>query len=477
MDLRKKVLVGLSWSAGARLLSQIFTWTITIIVMRLLIPGDYGLMAMAGFFINFLTLMNELGLGAALIQKKEIDDLFLRQIFGLLLVSNFIFFLMLYASAPLIAIFFSEQRISPIIRISAIQFIMMSFSIIPQSLLMRSMDFKNLSIIDLMSAITQSLVTLILALIGYGVWSLVWGNLTFNLIRTTGLIVASRFICIPSFSMKGLSQTMFFGGYVMISRILWYFYTQADTFIIGKFLGKELLGFYSVSMQLASLPMEKTSGIINQVAFPAFSSIQDDYKKAANYFLKAVRIGSFFAFPILWGISSIAPNLIAILLGDKWQIAAMPLQLISLVIPIRMISNMMSPMLMGIGRADIHFLNVSLASVMMVLGILIGVHWGVLGVSLAWVIVFPAAFLLNMSRVVKVLKIKLLDVVKAMEKPAFGAFIMFVVVISINVLWGIDIKSVKHLIALIFIGLVVYAGMIMSLNKEGYHELIGLVRK
>ena len=101
MDLRQKVLSGLGWSAGARFMGQLITWAITIIVMRLLIPGDYGLMAMAGVFIGFLGLLNELGLGAALIQRQEIDETTLRQTFGMLLVINFCLFLILLFIAPL----------------------------------------------------------------------------------------------------------------------------------------------------------------------------------------------------------------------------------------------------------------------------------------------------------------------------------------------------------------------------------------
>jgi len=475
MDLRKKVLSGLGWSGGNRLISQLFTWTVTIVVMRLLSPGDYGLMAMAGFFINFLALLNELGLGAALIQKKDIDDLYRRQVFGLLLISNCAFYLILSVSSPNIANFFNEQRLIPILRVSSIQFLMMSFSIIPQSLLMRSMDFKKLSIIDLVSNIAGSVITLILALMGYGVWSLVWGSLSISLVRTVGLTVASRFICAPSFSMKGLRETISFGGYVMGSRVLWFFYTQADTFIIGKFLGKELLGYYSVSMQLASLPMEKTSGIINQVAFPAFASIQNESQKVSSYFLKAVRIGSFFAFPILWGMSSIAPELVAVFLGDKWHTAALPFQLLSLVIPIRMISNLMAPAMLGVGRADISFYNTLLGFVVMPTVIVIFAHWGLLGVCLAWMIFFPLVFWRNLSRVVAVIGIRVSDVVAAMIKPLLAAATMYVAVMALKALFGSDPKSITHLVLFFITGAMVYGAMIGSVYRQGCREVLGLI--
>jgi teichuronic acid exporter len=476
MDLKQKVLSGLGWSAGGRFLGQLVTWAITIIVMRLLNPGDYGLMAMAGVFITFLALLNELGLGAALIQMQEVDETTLRQTFGILLVINFCLFLILLLIAPLIGSFFNEQRVVPIVRLLSLQFIMMPFAIIPQSLLTREMDFKRLSVVDFVSAIAGSATSLILAVNGLGVWSLVWGSMAIIVCRTIGLNVISPFLHIPIFSFKGMAQTITFGGYVTITRILWGFYTQADTFIIGKLLGKELLGFYSVGMQIASLPMEKVSGIINQVAFPAFSRIQNDSQKAASHFLKAVRVMSFLAFPVLWGMSCIAPELVAVLLGDKWKLAVLPFQLLSLVIPIRMIGNLMTPAVVGLGRPAIAFYNTLLGFVVMPLVILIFTHWGLTGVCLAWVIFFPLVFLRNLSRVVPVLGTSVSDVVTAMIKPVLAGATMYVTVTALKVLFGNDQKSISHLVLLIIIGVIVYAGMIIILHREGCREMLALMK-
>ncbi|WP_336511698.1 oligosaccharide flippase family protein [Candidatus Accumulibacter phosphatis] len=118
-----------------------------------------------------------------------------------------------------------------------------------------------------------------------------------------------------------------------------FFYSQADMFVAGKLLGKEALGFYSVAMHLASLPVQKVSGILNQVAFPAFSKIQNDSATVKLHVLKSVRILSFLSFPVLWGISSIAPEIVQLLLGPKWEPAILPLQILPMIMPLRMISN------------------------------------------------------------------------------------------------------------------------------------------
>ncbi len=475
MDLKRRVISGLGWTAGAKFLSQLIAWSITIIVMRLLSPEDYGLMAMAVVFIAFLALLNELGLGAALIQKQEIEETTLRQTFGMLLMVNFCLFLILLLVAPLVGVFFNEQRVIPIIRVLSIQFIMMPFAVIPQSRLAREMNFKKMSVVDFISVLSGSGVTLLLAVNAWGVWSLVWGSMAIILSRTIGLNVVSRFVHTPIFSIKGMAHTITFGGYVTITNILWFFYTKADIFIIGKLLGKEMLGLYSVTMNLSSLPMEKTSGIINQVAFPAFSSIQNEPEKIGSHFLKAVRIMSLVAFPILWGMSSVAPELVATLLGEKWHLAALPFQLLSLVIPIRMISNLMSSPLLGVGRPDISFFNVLSASLVMPLCILIATYWGIVGVSVAWIFVFPLIFLFNLSRVAPVLRVRWSEVLAAMARPALGAAIMYIIIMLIKVNFRHDANSIPNLLLLIVVGIMVYGGVMMSMNRQGYREILKLM--
>jgi O-antigen/teichoic acid export membrane protein len=434
-------------------------------------------MALAWVFVAFLTLLNELGLGAALIQKQDVDKNTLRRIFGVLLLVCFCFFLFLVSAAPLIGSFFKEERIAPIIRLLSLQFLVMAFGIIPQSLVARKMDFKNISIVDLISAIAGSVTTLILAMSRFGVWSLAWGSIAIAVVKTVGLNFICPYIPIPSFSFKGLGQHLSFSGYVTINRVLWYFFIQADILIIGKLLGKELLGAYSVAMNLASLPMQKASGIINQVAFPAFSSIQNDSQKVASSSIKAVRILSFFVFPVLWGISSVAPELVSTLLGGKWYRATTPCQLISLVIPLRMIINVLDPAVMGLGRPDISFSIILFSSIVMPFAILIGTYWGLAGISLAWVIFFPLVFLYNLSRLVPVLGIRVFEVLEAMARPALGALIMYIIILLTRMFFATDVKSIAHLLLLIIVGALVYIGVIITIHQKGLNEVIDLLRR
>lgn len=471
----QKVLLGLRWSAGLKFTGQLITWSITVLVMRLLSPQDYGLMGMAGVTITYLSMINELGLGAALIQKQTLDDALIRRIFGVLLVINFGLFFISSLAAPWCAHFFNEQRLIPIIRVLSLKFLLASFAIVPQSLLIRDMRFKGISLVDLCSAIAGSLTTLPLALAGFGVWSLVWGSLALSVCRTVGLNFIKPCHYLPLLSFKKIGPSISFGSYVTITRLLYLLYTQSDIIITGKLLGKEALGYYSIALNLATLPMNKVSGIINQVAFPAFATLQGNTQVVAHHFLKSVRIMSLLAFPVLWGISSIAPQLVDILIGKKWDLAIVPLQVLSFVIPLRMVSNLMNPALLGIGRPDINMCNVITASLLLPFGFLVGNHWGIVGVSLAWATIFPIVFLINLSRVSKVFRICILNVINAMLKPILASVAMYIIVVMINVMVsGFD--PILRLTMPSLGGLMVYCGIILLIDVDGYHEIFGLLR-
>ena len=443
--------------------------------MRKLSPQDYGLMGMAGVFLTYLATVNELGLGAAIIQGKRLNARMLRQMFGMLLAVNFAIFLLSFFLAPAISSFFSESRLVPLIRFLAIQFLITSFVIIPQSLIDREMLFKLKSVVELVSAIAGSLTTLALALNGWGVWSLLWGSLILNLFMAAGLNIIKPCFFPPRFSLKGMRHFISFGGYVTASRIIWNFYSQADIIIVGKLLGQRLLGFYSVALNLASLPMEKISGIINQVAFPAFASIQSDAETAASHFLKAIRLMSLMAFPVLWGISSISDDLVDALLGDKWASVIVPLQILSLVIPVRMISNLMSPMLLGLGRPDIQLFNVILYSLVLPIGFLLGSRWSIVGVSLVWATIFPLAFLFNMSRAVRLLNISLYDVIRRMTGPFVAATVMYIAVFLIRAGFP-GFNPITRLSLCILGGAVAYLGSVMILSRKSYIEFLDIIR-
>lgn len=475
MTFRAQILSGIRWTAGARFAAQLGTWAVTLVVIRILSPADYGLLAMATLFIALLSMFGEFGLGSALVQQPELDEAMLQRVFGIVLLVHFALAVLLVLGAPLIAAFFSEPRVVPVVRVLSLQFIIAAFVVVPDALLQRAMKFKGRSLIELGAVLTGSAATLFLALSGYGVWALVAGTLVAQLLKAIGLNVLVPYLRSPRFSLQGLRPLLRFGGHTTLSQLLWVAYVQVDVLIGARLLGKEALGFYSVALHLASLPIQRLSGIVNQIAFPAFARLQDDLARVGAHVLAATRVLSFVAFPVLWGISSIAPEIADVILGPKWQSAALPLQVLGLIMPLRVVAYFVPNAIQGIGRTDILLVNslwgLAVAPPLLFLG---AYHWGLPGLSLAWLVASPLLFLQAMARTLPAIGLRIAELGRAMAPAAGAGLVMYGAVAGARQILPVERGGFIQLAMLIIIGALAYTSASLLVNRRGIDETLAL---
>lgn len=471
MSLGKQVVSSLKWTASTRLAGQLVNWAITLLVIRLLIPQDYGLMAMATVITAFFATVSEMGLGLAVIQSESIDRAKLRQVFGAVLLINLCIFAGLQLSAPFIASFYKEARLEDIIRVLAIQFLLMSANTIPNAMLQRDMQFKKLTLAEMTTSICGNTCVLIAAWQGLGVWSLVIGALLDNGLKAIALNILSPIRVLPSFHFTDTRKLFSFGGYVASSRVLWYFMAQSDVLIAGRMLGKDLLGYYSVSMYLASLPMQKIAVIINQVTFPAFARMQNQPELIAKQVIRALRMLGMVAFPVLWGMSSVAPELVSFILGEKWAQAVLPLTVLPFIIPLRMVSAFLSTTVQSVGRGDIDFWNTMTGVLVMPLAFFLGSQHGLEGLVLAWVIGVPVVFAINARRALPVIGITFSALAGALARPAFSAGLMYIAVLSTRAVLPTDTLLALKLALLCITGAVVYGLASLVTNREIINDM------
>ncbi len=465
MTIKQKITSGLKWSALSKAVSQLVSWAVTIYVIRILAPSDYGLMAMVSVVIAFLSTFNEFGLGTALVQSKKLDDEGIGAVYGAMLLLGAALSALLALVSPLIAQFFGEPRLQALISVAGIQFLMNAATIVPESMMRRNMTFKPLSIADIAGVTTGSLTTLALALDNYGVWSLVVGNLAGAVLRGTILIAINPRRVAPNMRLRAATAFLSFGGYVTAARFVGYFMSQADILIGAKLLGKEALGLYTVSLQLASLPMDKTMSTVNQVAFSAISRMQDQKHEMQLGLIKSLRLLAYLAFPATFGLAIVAPEFIPLVLGANWTGAVLPLQLVAIVIPIRMVSALLSTATIAMGRADVGFKNTMAGATILPLCFLIGGNWGVIGLASGWIVGMPIVFLVNFSRIKNVTGICWSQLLKAISYPLLATISMTLALVLIRIALNITQSSWGLLMLLIVIGIIVYIGVAIALDK------------
>lgn len=417
-------LTGVRWSAASRIALQLAIWPITIVVMRLLDAGDYGLMALATIVIGFVALFSELGLGLALVQARELDDTSARAATAAVVGFNAGVALLLVALAPLAAAAFGEPALQPVMQLLALEPLLAAFGVVPQALLERRLRFRELSIAQLAAGLTGAACTLAAALSGLGVWSLVAGALATSTLRTALAIGFHGSAMLPrSLSLAPIRPLARFGGHVIGARALWYWYGQADQLILGRLLHASALGYYSVAAQFAMLPVTKVMAPLNQVAFPLLSRLAGERPAMQAAYRRLIGLIALYAVGLCWGLAAVAGEFVQVLLGDKWAAAALPLAALALVAPLRMLSVFHNTVVTAAGTPRAATVELAAASVLMPVAIVAGVLAGGLpGAALAWLAAFPLVYLLSARLTAAALGLRLADALRPLVEPvAAGA--------------------------------------------------------
>lgn len=430
MNLKDKTIRAFLWMSSVKVISQGFSWIVTILLARLLLPDDFGLLAIAWIFVGFMVLVNEMGIGSAIIQRKETDDDALYSIFWVSIIFGICFYLIVFFLAPTFSRFFDNENLTNVLRVLAFIFVIGSFQIVPSSLLTKELEFKKRSIAEFSGVFSGGTLSIVLALSGYGVWSLVYGPILRYLVFTILFFCFSQWRPKPVFMFKKVKGLLSFGLYVAGSRVLKFFYSNADSMIIGKILGNKFLGYYTMAFNLSGIPVEKITAIINQVSYPVFSKLQDDREKLQSYFLKITRFVSLITFPSMVGIFLVSESLIKVVLTPKWLPILFPLMILCFVALLKSIVQIIPMLLYAKGKPNL-VLRFNLSSfVILPISFFVGIKYGVNGVACALAIVYPflALFLLKMG--LKEVGVPFSQYLKNLFPSIFASAFMFVIILT-----------------------------------------------
>ena len=473
MNVERQTVVGLKWGTATKLLTQATSWCVTLVVIRLLAPADYGLMALSAVVMSTFAGIAELGLGASLVQARNPTRIDLARVGGALILMNGGCALMVCLGAPLFAYAFGQPDLQRIVQVSSAQFLLAALAAVPESLAYREMRFKWLAAADIAAGVVGSAITLVLAVSGFGVWALVIGNLVGMAVRTFMLIAGGKVVR-PDFSLRGIGQYLRFGGAWSASRFAWQLTYQADVLIAGRFLSQEAVGLYSVAVQLANLPLQKTMSILNQVAFPAIARLQEELPRMRRRLLDAIRLLGFGTTPALWGLCAVAPEFVAIVLGKQWGAVAPLLQAVALVAPLRIASGIFSTAMSGLGRADIGLANNLVSLVVFALACLCGVRWGAEGLAGAYAVAVVISFVLNFPRSSRALGISSRQLYAACRSSLISGLVMMAVVACARLAVH-DLSEIVRLPVLVALGAVAYLGTSSVLDRAVWTDAKKLV--
>lgn len=394
-DLKTKTISGMMWGAVGKVGTLTINFLTNLVLARLLMPEDFGAIAMLAIFLAVSNIFIQGGLGAALIQKKNPDHLDYSTVFYWNLVVAAIFYLILYASAPFIADYYALPLVKPLLRVQSLVLLIQSFSIVQYTQLQKQMNFKALAIRNMAAALAGTLVAIPLALRGFGAWSLVASAILASIVNVLLLWKMSNWRPKLEFSFTSLKTLFGFGGLMLLSSLTETLYTNLQGLIIGKRFSAGDLGYFSQAKKLEEIPVTGLSSIVNDVTFPAFSSLQDDQDRLLAGMRKSTKALTFLNFPMMILLMIVAQPLICLLYGSKWEPSAPFFQILCISGLIYAVNTLNTNVIKSLGKGQIYFFVQITKRVLGIALILFGVRFGIYGLLWAVTIVAYISFVIN----------------------------------------------------------------------------------
>ena len=393
-NLRTRTVRGVSWSAVSQAVTQSFAFTISIVLARLLGPKAYGLIGMVTVFTGFAALFGGLGLGAAIVQRKELEPRHLNTAFWVNVIFGSAITLLMAAMAPLVAWFYREPLLTPLTAVIALRFVMDGLQVVQSAILSREMRFRALAAVNIGSSVTSGIVGLGMAVGGMGVWSLVAQTLGGSLAQLLILWRLADWRPRWAFDWLACRELFGFSASFLGFDVVNYWARTLDQLLIGRFVGAGALGIYSRAYGLMLLPLSQVSRVVGGVMFPAMSAIQEDKPRVKRAYLKAIGIISLVTFPMMVGLFVVADHFVLALLGTQWSAVIPVLKLFCWVGLIQSVLATVGWIYTSQGRTHLYFTMGVIGASACLVAFLIGVHWGVMGVAWAYsvttaIFIFP----------------------------------------------------------------------------------------
>lgn len=472
MSLQTKTVKGIGWSAISQVLAQGIQFVVKLVLARVLVPEHFGIIGMALIFTAFIQTVNELGLSISIIQRKDIEERHLSTSFWTNIFIGIIICFIAILASPFVADFFKEEGLQPVIRILSIGFILGSFGIVHRAILTKNIDFKNVAIAEAGAVLSSGIISIFLALLGFGVWSLVIGSLMGDFGRSVFLWMRCPWRPSKKFDRASFSELFVFGKNVLGSRIISYITFNADYFLIAKFLDATSLGLYTLAYQMAIFPLSQISSVITRVTFPIFSTIQDDNTRIRMGYLRAIKYTSLITFPLLTGLVVVAPELIPTLIGEKWIPMVSPLQILCIAGIIYSIATHTGSIILSKGRSDIHIRWDASKAVILPIAALIGVQYGIIGVATATALVACVLFLIIQKITNRLIDLRFYEFFKALYPATVSSTILVIGVLAFQQLCTIlSLQDIFSLVGSILIGAVFYFLTVRIIDRNIFKEI------
>lgn len=458
-----KIVSGMIWRFSEKITAQLVSFIVSIVLARLLMPKDYGLVAIVNIFIIIAEIFVTSGLGTSLIQKKDADDIDFSTMFWCNLILSILLYFILYFLAPLVAVFYNEYILTSVIRIFGLRLPISAINSIQNAYVSRKMDFRKFFFATLIGTVISAFIGIIMAYNGFGVWSLIVQYLTNSIIDTIVLFMTIKWRPSFVFSLERARPLLNYGWKILATDFIGTVFNQLNAFIIGKSYTSADLAYYTQGKKIPDLLNNNIGATLNAVLFPAMS-LSANYDEIKRIRRKSLMMMEYVIFPLMFGIIAIADKMIVVLMTEKWLPAVPYVRITCVAAIIGVMGTTLIQEIKAIGKSNVTLKMELIKKPIFLIIALIATRFGVKAIAWTLVIDEIIAFCFNVYPVKKYIGFEF----SLYFKDAMSAFLLSTVMVIIVIFIGKLIENnIICLIAQVLTGGIVYIGLsIITKNKS-----------
>jgi O-antigen/teichoic acid export membrane protein len=472
-DLRARVIQGFGWVLTAEILMRVTGFGTTIVLAHLLTPREIGLAAEALVFSKFVFLVADMGLLAALVQRQHLSDDDRNTAFWTSTALGVVLALVLFGLAAPISDLYGEERVEPLVAVLSLSVLITALGFTPGALLTRDLRFRSLELRTIANTFLGSATAIVVAGLGFGPWAIIAQTLVVSVFSTLLLWLALDWRPRFSYSLESLRRFAGFSGYVFGSSMLYFAHTNADNFLIGRYLGAAKLGAYSLAYNAALMPLRTLASSLQNVLFPAMSRIADP-RAVGTLWLRANRVLFAFSLPAFLGLVVVAPDFITVVFGSRWMDAVPVLRILAYVGILRSLASWRGTVLLALDRASLLFRLTAVSATLAVISFVVGLQWGIIGVAAAYAVASTVSTAYHLLLVCPVTHVTVSRFLRSLSGVTQAGVAMAAVVLGVRlVLIHEHVAPAARLAIAVAVGLVVF----VPLCAWRAPEVVGEVRR
>lgn len=473
-ELKKKTVSSLLWRFLERCGAQGVTFLVTIVLARLLAPEVYGLMALVTVFTAVLQVFVDSGMGNALIQKKDADNLDFSSVFFFNLAMGIALYILLFFCAPLVATFYKNPELTLVIRVLGITLLIAGVKNVQQAYVSKKLQFKRFFFATLGGTIGAAVIGITLAYMGFGIWALVAQNLFNAMIDTVILWLTVRWRPKLLFSFNRLKGLLRYGGKLLVSSLLHTFYLNLRTLIIGKLYMPADLAYYEKGQSFPTLIVSNINASIDSVLLPTMSGVQDSRESVKAITRRAIVTSSYLMWPMMVGLAVVAKPLVVLLLTEKWLAAVPFLQITSFALGFEPLQTANLNAIKAMGRSDIYLKLEIVKKTISIAILLLSMRFGVMAIAISGFAYSVIATMFNAAPNRKLLGYSYFEQVKDILLPFALALLMGVAIYPIAL---IPMPTILMLLTQVVVGAILYVGLSAILKLEPFYYIFNIIRQ